>query len=131
MKKVVVRLQRLKVAKFTPKDGSVELAITYSDDSVKEIMKCDKILYPESFARRIIAEVRKTVKSSHNTFDDGEVVRQDIEVQVPDEETIVREMAHFLEAVRVKVQVVKNMKSANGYMDAVRQINSMQVSLNP
>ncbi|MFH1511600.1 MAG: hypothetical protein ABIF10_07970 [Candidatus Woesearchaeota archaeon] len=129
MKKVVVKLHKVKVAKFTPKDGSVELAITYSDDSVKEILKSDRIVYPESFARRIIAEVRKTVKSSRQTFEDGELVQRDIEVQVQEEEMVVREISHFLEAVRVKVQIVKNMKSANGYMDAVRQINSMQLVL--
>jgi hypothetical protein len=45
--KVQARVLKIKVAKFTPKDGSVEFAITYSNDTTKEIMKTDKVVYPE------------------------------------------------------------------------------------
>jgi hypothetical protein len=129
MRVVRIRVLKLKVAKLTPKDGSVELAITYSNESTKEILKTDKVVYPDSLARRILAEIRKTVRSAHKTFDNGELVEEDLDVSIDKEEQVTRQISHFLEEVRIKVEVVRGMKSADGYMDSVRAVQRMELVL--
>jgi hemerythrin-like domain-containing protein len=127
--KVQARVLKIKVAKFTPKDGSVEFAITYSNDTTKEIMKTDKVVYPESLAKRVVAEVRRTIKSAHQTFEGGELIDKGVDVYVEKEEQLTRQLAHFLEEVRMKVEVVRSMKTSNGYMDAVRAVNRMELAI--
>lgn len=128
MKSVQVKLFKIKVAKFIPKDGSVELSITYGNKSIKEILKTERIVYPTSLARRIIAEVKKTVKSAHHRFEDRELL-DTIKVNVKNEKDLVKKIAHFLQQLRIKVERVRNMKIAEGYIDAVREVDRMVLQL--
>lgn len=129
MKLAPIKVLKLKVARFLPKDGLVEFAITYSNETTKEILKTDKVSYPESLARRILAEVRKTVKSAHKVWDDGELREMEADVVIDREDALVRQMTTFLETIRVKAEVVRHMKTADGYMDAVRSVNRMELIL--
>ena len=130
MKTIHVKLLRIKVAKFIPRDGSVELSITYSNETIKEILKTERIVYPESMARRIIAEIRRTIKSAHTTFESGEILDSYVNVTVEEEDAVIKKVAHFLEQLRMHIERVKSMKVAHGYIDAVRSVRSMGLDVN-
>jgi hypothetical protein len=129
MKNIKVRLLKLKVMKFMPKEGMVELQITYANESTKEILKTERVTYPESLARRIMADIRRTVKSAHQKFEEGEILDKYINVTIEDEDQSTNKVTHFLEDLRVNVTRVQNMKVAEGYMDAVRAASKMELSL--
>jgi hypothetical protein len=129
MRTVHIRLGKVNVTKFLPKEGVVELQISYSNDAKKEILKTERVIYPESLARRILAEVRRTVKSAHQKFEDGEILDKYVNVTVEDEEQVTKKLSHFLEELRVKISKVQNMKVAEGYIDSVREVSKMELAL--
>ena len=79
---------------------------------MKEILKTERIVYPDSLSRRIIAEIRKTVKSAHKKFEEGEILDRYVNVTVDQEEKLTRKMAHFLEQLRVNIEKVRSKKTA-------------------
>ncbi|MFH0977674.1 MAG: hypothetical protein V1837_00085 [Candidatus Woesearchaeota archaeon] len=127
MKSVNIKLLKVKVSKFMPKDGKVELSIMYSNDTVKEIVKTDSMVYPESLARRIFAEIRKTVKTAHQTFDEGAMVSKELNVFIYKEDEVTAKLARWLDQLRLNVDRVRNMKTADGYMDLVREVTKMEI----
>jgi hypothetical protein len=129
MRTVHIRLGKVNVTKFLPKEGVVELQISYSNDAKKEILKTERVIYPESLARRILAEVRRTVKSAHQKFEDGEILDKYVNVTVEDEEQVTKKLSHFLEELRVKISKVQNRKVAEGYIDSVREVSKMELAL--
>jgi hypothetical protein len=129
MKTVNINLDRIKVIKFLPKEGVVELQISYSNDGKKEILKTERVVYPESLARRVLAEIRRTVKSAHQKFEDGEILDKYVNVTVENEEEVTKKLTHFLEEIRVNISKVQNMKVAEGYIDSVREVSKMELSL--
>jgi hypothetical protein len=129
MKSVNITVLKLKVSKFFPKDAKVELSIMYSNDTVKEITKTDRITYSQSLARRIMAEIRKTVKAGHQRFEDGAMVARDLTIYIHNEDEAINKISYFLEQLRLSVERVRNMKVAEGYMDAVRDVQKMELKL--
>jgi len=126
MKTVTAKLLKIRVSKFLPKDQKVELSIIYSTDSVKEILKTEKIAYPESLARRIMAEIRKTEKSAHTHFS-NQILESNINVFIDNEEGMVVKLSQFLDNIRSGVEKVARMKVAEGYIDAVRNVSKMEL----
>lgn len=129
MKNVSIRILKLKVSRFFPKDAKVELSIVYSNETVKEILKTDKIAYAQSLAKRIVVEIRKTVKSAHQKFEEGATFSPAVNVYIEKEEEVTNKMAYFLEQLRQAIEKVRSMKVAEGYMDTVRNVTKMELRL--
>ena len=120
MKVIKLIINKIKIEKYSPKDKAIDLAIFFNDGADKEILKTVEINDPDTLAEFIISEIRKTVKQAK-----GDVVP----VTSEDEEKLAEKMSVFFSKVAEKIENIKKAKVAEGYIQLIREINSMQLSL--
>lgn len=130
MRKIVVKLKKITVNNFSPKEKTVEIDIHFNDGADKEITK--KIIGiddPRKLAEELILEIRNLEKSSHQKFDGESILDTIVNIVFDDEDKILSKLSMFFSKLCEKIDSVRTTTDASGYIDLINKVNSMKFDL--
>jgi acylphosphatase len=127
MRIVNLKLRKIRITSFSPRDGQVELEVSFDDGKLKQFHKAARIDNPASLAEEIITEIRTITKSTHQKFDGEHFLDSTVNIVFMDEEEVTKKVAKFLTRVIDKVDQVQRLKVADGYLDAIARVRSMRL----
>lgn len=125
MKKVLVKMKKLKVNKFSPKERTVEIDVVFNDGANKEITKKVAIDDPQRLAEDILLEIRNLEKSSNQRFDGESILDDMVTIVFEDEDKTLQRMTMFFSRVCDKIQEVRNSRDPSGYLNLINRVNSL------
>ena len=125
MKKVLVKMKKLSVSKFSPKERSVEIDVIFNDGSDKEITKKVAIDDPQKLAEDLILEIRNLEKSSNQRFDGESILDDLVTIVFEDEDKTLQKMTMFFSRVCDKINEVRNSRDPSGYLSLINKVNSL------
>ena len=126
MRVVNLKLLKIKVDGFSARDDSVLLEIHFDDGSAKQIFRHSTIDDPRLSADEVIRELIRMERNINVQFD-GKVLAGTVKVVVEDEEDCRHKMTSFFSELKSRIFRVRNFKSADGYLDVIRDINKMKL----
>ncbi|MBS1266855.1 MAG: hypothetical protein MAG795_00824 [Candidatus Woesearchaeota archaeon] len=119
--KVDVKLDSIKVSKFSPKDFSVEIETVFFDDDYRKFHKTVHV-NDSNLAESIIKDIKNMINNRSVEFN-GEVIKgYRVQVEIKDKEDVLKKLGKFFSKLKTRVAKVKNIKQAEGYMDAVNRV---------
>jgi len=119
--KVDVELESIKVSKFSPKDFSVELEIVFFDDDYRKFHKSILTDDPHQ-AKSVLNDIEKIINNRNVEFN-GEVIKgYKVDVKIKDKKEVLEKLEKFFSDLKSRVDKVKNIKQAEGYIDAVNRV---------
>jgi hypothetical protein len=127
MQVINVELRRIKVASFSPSKEDVSFIINFSDGKDKEITKTLKTVKGDEAALEVIKDIRGVETRLNAEFDGKAVLDSYINIIIKDEDKVNEKLAAFFSKVFEKVKVIRNQKSADGYMALINSVNSMRL----
>ncbi len=125
MRKIIVKLKKITVNKFSPKERAVELDIVFNDGADKEITKMVAIDDPEKLADDIVLEIRNLEKSSNQRFDGESILDNHVIILFDNEDKILSKMTMFFSKVCDKIREARTSRDPSAYLDLINKVNSM------
>lgn len=129
MKNIDAKISEIKVNRFFPRDGGVELLVYFNDGEDKHIPIITTVDNPSSLGQRILLDIRRMIKSSKQYFDGKDFLDSHITVTIFDEENIEEKIVYFLEKLKSKIHDVKTASKAEGYINMVRDVTQIHLKL--
>lgn len=128
MKIISLEIKGIKVGRFFPKDGKAQLHVMFNAGFDKEVIREINFSDPESSAENIITALRKMEKQIHKNDDNmGITMENFVNIVVKDEDKLVEEISSFIQKVGIKIDEINNKKEADGYLDRIRELNSLKL----
>ena len=125
MKKILVKLNKITVNKFSPKERAVEIDIFFNDGTAKEITKMVAIDDPEKLAEDIILEIRNLEKRANQRFNGESILDSIVTILFEDEDKTLSKMTMFFSKVCDKIKEVRTSRDPSAYLDLINRVNSM------
>ena len=130
MRKIIVKLKKITVNNFSPKERTVELDIYFNDGSDKEITKKIRgIDDPRKLAEDVILEIRNLEKRANQKFDGESILDSIVNIVFEDEDKTLSKMSMFFSKLCDKIDSVRTTTDASGYIDLINKVNSMKFEL--
>jgi hypothetical protein len=125
---VTVKPVKAELVDFSVKDENAEMNIWFSDGHKEHKLALNrKVVGAEELAEQMIVEMRKIAKSSHKKESDE--YDEILVVNFENEDDAVKKLQRFFEKVREKVKEVKQLRSAQGYLDTINRVKKFEVDL--
>ena len=124
---VSIKLTKVKVKDYMPKENSVELEIFFEGVSSRRIVKRVSLGRVERTASGIIESVISQEKYLSVRFD-GERIRER-RVDFADKTIATRRLAGFLRTVHSKAQRIRKSSFAAGYIDLIKSMQREELLL--
>lgn len=121
LKVVHVKLQKIFVSSFLPRDNQVTLEIYFEDGKNKQITKTTTLKEPSLLALQLMEELVLMEKNINLDFD-GETLTGNTHIVIDEEQTTQALLIDFFQTLYSKAQKLKKMKDSVGYMDMLRDI---------
>ena len=125
MKKILVKLNKITVNKFSPKERAVELDIFFNDGTNKEITKMVAIDDPEKLAEDIILEIRNLEKRANQRFNGESILDSIVTILFEDEDKTLSKMTMFFSKVCDRIKEVRTSRDPSAYIGLINKVNSM------
>lgn len=125
---IEVDLQKLKVSSFSAMDESVVLEVYFNDGENKQIFRTTKLDKPEDVVKDIYSELIRMEENINMRFNGVNMI-SDVNVLIKGRQKKKKKMMNFFNDVRTKIQKIKSMKVAEGYLDMISDINRMELEL--
>lgn len=130
MQEINVRIARLRVSSLSVRDGSVTVDIDFDDGKEKRVYRTTMFRGDvEQIATSIIDEIKKMEKNIHYELDDDHILKSYVNVLVVEEDITIEKIIGFLSKVREQMTTIKTAKVADGYMDMIKNLQSMKLEL--
>lgn len=126
MKQIIVKMKKISVTKFSPKEKTVELDIVFNDGSDKEITKKVAVGNPGDLANEVVLAIRSLEKSRHQQFDGESILDSVLNVLFEDEDKTLSRLTGFFSKLCDKVDAIRTSTHAEGYMDMINKVSSMK-----
>lgn len=126
MRKILVKLKKITINNFSPKEKTVELDIHFNDGADKEITKKVSIDNPRGLAEQVILEIRNLEKSIHQEFSGESILDGIVNVVFEDEDKTLHRMTLFLSKVCEKIDDVRTSRDPSAYLGLINRVNSMK-----
>jgi len=128
MKIISLEIKSVRIGKFFPKEGKVELDIFFDDGADKDILKVVDISDPEGAAEDILMELRKMEKSINKNDENKELIVENyVNIVIKNEDNILKEISEFVRNVGNKITEIKGKDVAEGYLDIVRELKNLKL----
>ena len=128
MKIISLEIKKIRIGKFFPKEGKLELHIFFNDGKDKEIFKIVDTSNPENAAEDVLADLRKLEKNIHKNDEDSELsVNNYINIVVKHEDALIKEISQFILKAKNKIDQIKAKTKAEGYLDMIRELKNMKI----
>ncbi len=129
MRKIIVKLKKITVNKFSPKEKTVELDIHFNDGADKEITKKIGIDDPRKLSEDVIIEIRNLEKRANQKFDGESILDSIVNIVFDDEDKTLSKMSTFFSKLCDKIDSIRTTTDASGYIDLINKVNSMKFEL--
>ena len=126
MKIIGVELKKIGIGNFFPKEGKIELAITFNDGSDKEIFKVINTSEPEEVAEAIIHDLKKLERTIHES-EDQKYLTDSLNIVIKEEDMLIKEISQFVQEAGRKLEEISNLKVAEGYIDKIRKLKGLKI----
>ena len=127
MRIINIKFKRIRVTGFYPRESQVEFEVSFDDGKLKQFHKTLKIQDPKSITKRVFLEIKTMENSTYQKFDGESFLENQLKIVFEDEKKIVKQLNQFFTELSTRVQAVKNITVAEGYIDAIRKVRSMRL----
>ncbi len=122
---VNVKIKKIEVANFSLKTGSeVDFNIYFNDGREKMMQRKFLLGDPEIIAEQVINEIRQIEKKAHKSPSDDFL--DVVVIRLEDEDEIPKKLAGFFSKVKEKINHVKGIRVAQGYLGAIESIKKLK-----
>ncbi|MFH1398605.1 MAG: hypothetical protein ABIG95_00665 [Candidatus Woesearchaeota archaeon] len=127
MKIINITLLRIRVTGFFPREEQVEFEVSFDDGKQKQFHKTAKITDHKSIVNRIFLEIKTMENSAYKEFDGETLTANSLKIIFQNEKSARKALEVFFIELIGRIAMVKNIKIAEGYMDAIRCVRSMRL----
>lgn len=128
MKDVVLRLEKLSIAQFDPKQGTIRFKLSCRKDQEPFILERPYTLeHPEPIVEDILKIVKQQGKMELDDTDD--LLGSIFVVRLQDEDAVEEKLLHFFSRLCEKVKTMKHLKNHVEYMKLFDEIKIKELRL--
>jgi hypothetical protein len=128
MKIAGVEFKRIGIGRFFPKQDQVEIIVLFNDGSDKEVYKTVDANDPENAAYMIMENIKKLEKNIHESSENTDsILGSSLNIVIKNEDMLKREIPKFISLVKSKMDEIKKLKVAEGYLDLIREFKDMKL----
>ena len=130
MKDVLLRVEKLTIRQFDPKQCTGTFVLHFSKDNERQTFEKKYTLdKPEPIVQDILREIKQRGKIEINDYDD--LIGSIFVVRVQDEDNVDEKLFHFFSRLCEKAKAMKHMKSHGEYMKLYDEIKIKELRLTP
>ena len=128
MKDVVLRLEKLSIAQFDPKQGNIRFKISCKKDAESfALEKSYTLEHPEPIVEDILRTVKQQGKMELEDADD--LLGSIFVVRLQDEDLVEEKLLHFFSRLCEKMKMMKHLKNHVEYMKLFDEIKIKELRL--
>ena len=125
---VTVKPLRAELVDFSVKDETAEMNVWFTDGNREHKLALKrKIGNSEELAEQLIIEMRKIAKTHNKQEGDG--YDEILAIKFEDEDASVKKLQRFFDKVKEKIKDLRQLKSAQGYLDTINRVKKFEVEL--
>ncbi|GEM_PF-854600 len=128
MKDVLLRVEKLTISQFDPKQGIGTFILHFSKDKEHQTFEKKYALeHPEPIVQDILKEIKQRGKIEIDDYDD--LIGSIFVVRLQDEDNVDEKLFHFFSRLCEKAKAMKHMKSHAEYMKLYDEIKIKELNL--
>ncbi|MBW2971298.1 hypothetical protein KY320_04020 [Candidatus Woesearchaeota archaeon] len=126
MRIVHISIQSIRVTSFSPRYYSAEVAVRFNDGKEKEFHKSLQPSDSGQHAKEILQDISSIQKSASTKYDGERFEQEKVKVVIKDIADTTRQLTAFFSELKSRIDKVKQTKVAEGYLQAVKSVNSLR-----